>query len=216
MPRPSIHRGLLACVAGVVTVMLLGGCATTLQLDNDVRSFSAWGPQLPQPGDVYRFERLPSQAQNMAEQAAIEGLAEEVLQEHGLTLQATDAAPASTVRWTVQLQARASTLPHAPWENPQPYGPARGWLSLELGTRSKSAGVRAPLFIAPPTPYYLREITVIVRSAQNGTVVFETQAAHDGPWPHTATMWRSLLDAALKDFPTPPQGKRRVITTVPR
>ncbi len=197
-----------------LVLSVLGGCATTLRLDNDVRSFPAWGTQLPQAGDAYRFERLPSQDQNTIEQTEIETLAEEVLQELGWVRPLpTDPTP---VRWTVQLQARAATLPHAPWENPPPFGFPQGWLSLELGNRSKSAGARAPLFMHLPTPYYQREITVVMRNAQNGVVVFETQAAHDGPWRHTATMWRSLLEAALKDFPQPPQGKRRVVLEVPR
>jgi hypothetical protein len=207
---PTVPQlGLCGLVLG-----LLAGCATTIRLDNDVRSFPAWGTQLPHAGDAYRFERLPSQAQDAAEQAEIETLAEEVLQDHGwVRVSSNDPTP---VRWTVQLQARAATLPHAPWENPPPFGFPQGWLSIELGSRNKSAGVRAPLFLNPPTPYYQREITVVMRNAQNGAVVFETQAAHDGPWRHTVGMWRTLLEAALKDFPQPPQGKRRVAIEVPR
>lgn len=199
--------------AWVVASALLGGCAHVIRLDNDVRSYATWpADQAPRPGDRFRFERLPSQREGSAaqEQSQLEQWTEAALVKVGLV----PAAPAAQPRWTVQVQARGVQLPHAPWENPRDRWPGWGLGGRERVVNSKGQVVVGPVFMNLPMPYYQRELTLVVRDGGNGQVVYETQAAHDGPWPHSPALWSALLDAALEGFPTPPQGLRRVVLEV--
>ena len=73
-----------------------------------------------------------------------------------------------------------------------------------------------PLFPHLTTPYYQREVSLVLRDARSARVVYETQASHDGPWADNPTLWAALLDAALQGFPQAPAGPRRVVIEVPR
>ena len=76
--------------------------------------------------------------------------------------------------------------------------------------------IYAPLFLRMETPYYKREVSVIIRHAASGRVVYETRAAHDGRWNSSNPLWTAMLDAALRDFPAPPAGPRQVNIELPR
>lgn len=76
--------------------------------------------------------------------------------------------------------------------------------------------IYAPLFLRMETPYYKREVSVVIRHAASGRVVYETRAAHDGRWNSSNALWSAMLDAALSNFPTPPAGLRQVNIEVPR
>ena len=226
MPRTGA-RHLIACrLAGaclLAGLLLLGGCAGVIRLENDVRSYADWTPSAsgavmrPVPGDFYRLEHRPSQRQDPApQQEAIDTIARDALARAGLR-QAPEPLPAGmpSPRWTVELGARSIRLPYAPWDEPRPWG-----FSLGIGVghvgRHGSIGLGLPLFPAPAVPYYQREVSVVLRDASNGHVVYETSAAHDGPWADNPTIWAALYDAALQGFPQPPSGARRVVTEVPR
>ncbi|MGX9349502.1 hypothetical protein, partial [Microbacterium sp. KNMS] len=71
---------ILSLATLLTAALLAGGCASTFQLDNDVRSFSSL-PAVP-ANPAYRFERLPSQ-QN-PQQAQIEAWADPALFRAGL------------------------------------------------------------------------------------------------------------------------------------
>lgn len=226
MPRtgarhPSARR--LTAAGLLAGSLLLGGCAGVIRLENEVRSYTDWtaaaggAVMRPAPGDLYRLERRPSQRQDPAPQMeAIETIARDALQRVGLRA-APEPPPAGLPppRWTVELGARSVRLPYAPWEEPRPWG-----LSLGIGIghvgHHGSIGLGLPLFPAPAVPYYQREVSVVLRDASNGRVVYETSAAHDGPWTDSPTIWAALYDAALTGFPQPPAGTRRVVTEVPR
>jgi hypothetical protein len=210
---------------GLLTgALLLGGCAGgVIRLENDVRSYADWTGSAtgavtrPAPGDLYRIERRPSQVQAPAPQLeAIEAIARDALGRVGLR-QAPEPSPAGRpeLRWTVELGARSIRLPHAPWDEPRPWG-----FSLGIGVghvgRHGSIGLGMPLLPAPAVPYYQREVSVVLREASSGRVVYETSAAHDGPWADSPTLWAALYDAALQGFPQPPAGPRRVVIEVPR
>lgn len=213
-----------AALTALTGVLLLGGCAGgVIRLENDVRSYADWtasgtGAVLrPAPGDLYRIERRPSQRQDPAPQReAIEALARDALERVGLRA-APDPLPAGlpAPRWSVELGAHSIRLPHAPWD--EPYRPAYG-MSLGIGHvgRHGSIGFGMPLFPAPAVPYYQREVSVVLRDARSGRVVYETSAAHDGPWADSPTLWAALYDAALQGFPQPPAGPRRIVIEVPR
>ena len=174
-------------------------------------------PTRPPAGARSRFERRPSQLQSPSlQQEALEELARQALERVGLRA-APEALPAGAAlpRWTVELGARSIRLPYAPWD-----GPARPRFGVNVGIGHAfphgSVGIGMPLSPHLTTPYYQREVSLVLRDARSARVVYETQAAHDGPWADNPTLWAALLDAALQGFPQPPAGPRRVVIEVPR
>lgn len=222
----SVHPLRRGCAGALLLATLaLGGCGSVIRLENDVRSYANWQPTavgepapLPAHGDLYRFERRPSQSQGPAaqEQQAIEAIARSALEKVGLrAAPETPGASPLALRWTVEVDARSLRLPHAPWEDDRWPGfgmPGPGYYVNRQGQLVS----RGPVFAVPPTPYYQRELSLVMRDARNGQVVYETVAAHDGPWADGPKLWAALLDAALQGFPQPPAGPRRVVIEVPR
>jgi len=178
----------MACA--VLCVDLLSGCATGYLLDNQVQAFSSL-PALPaQP--TYRFERLPSQQQ--PSQAALEALADPAL--HRAGLRRDDAAPAYSVQVSARIQQVLS-----PWADPWGGGWGGGF-------------IHGPHFLSPfprwQQPWYVREVSVVVRELAGSRVVFESRAASDGPWLPPQAVVPAMFDAALQGFPAAPAGVRRV------
>jgi hypothetical protein len=114
-------------------------------------------------------------------------------------------------------------LPRAPWEDPWDYGgwgpfghpfamPGRDYVVTGSG-QVVFFPMMAPRF---ETPYYQRTVSLVIRDAASGRVVYETRAAHDGRWNSTPALWTAMLDAALQGFPAPPTGVRQVNIEVPR
>jgi len=68
----------------------------------------------------------------------------------------------------------------------------------------------------PPPSQYRHEVTLLLRELKTGQVVYETSATHEGPWNDRYNILRATLAAALKDFPNPPAGPRRVKVEIPR
>ena len=209
----------------------LGGCAGVLLVDNQVESFANWTPTaaVPSAPQSYRFERLPSQREGRSAQAQdeLEALAQAALAKAGWT----PVAPSETAPWKVQVSATTQRLPRAPWEDPwvgywgsgfwgdpwNRYGSGVGiW-----GGRGHYIGAGgqimwAPMFMHVESPYYQRELSLVIRRADNGQVVYETRAAHDGRWNSTPALWTAMLEAALQSFPAPPSGPRQVNIEIPR
>jgi hypothetical protein len=180
-------------------VLLLAACASTYTLDNTVQSFSQLGA-LSAPA-TYRFERLPSQ-QDPAH-AQLEGMADTAL--HAVGLKRDDAAP----RYSVQIAARtAETL--SPWADPWDrfgWGFGGGW-----GWR-RHAGVGFGMHYE--SPWYHREVNVLVRELATNKVVYESRAISDGPYFDAAKVFPAMFQAALQGFPNPPQGPRQVNIPIP-
>lgn len=214
--RPGAPRGTRWLAWSLASMaLLLGGCASVIRLENDVNSHTAWpSAATPAPGDRFAFERLPSQreAQAAQEQQTLENLARPALEKVGL--KATN--DGADVRWTVQVSARGVKLPHAPWEDPHDRWPGRGLVGRDYVVTGKGQVVYMPGFMYIPTPYYQREIALLMRDAKTGQVVYESKAAHDGPWHDAPALWTALFDAALQGFPRPPSGPRRVVIDLPR
>ncbi|MDB5871867.1 MAG: hypothetical protein JWQ07_1309 [Ramlibacter sp.] len=185
--------GLLASGLAIV-LLLLSGCATSYLLDNSVQSFSSL-PALPsQP--TYRFERLPSQ--QAPAQVELEALADAALHKAGL--QRDDANPRYSVQVTARLQPVLS-----PWASP--------WdgFGVGLGMRRHGFGFGIGGRLSTmESPWYHREVGVIVRELASNKVVFESQAANDGPWSSSAQVFPAMFEAALQGFPNPPAGPRTV------
>jgi hypothetical protein len=218
---PSIRLLIPALAA-----LLLSGCASVILVDNQVESFPRWQDRpanaaVPAAPQVYRFERLPSQQQEQRGgrgQEELERYAEASLAKLGWTRAAAN-VPAP---WAVQVGANNVRLPRAPWEDPWDYGwgpfghpfamPGRDYVVTGSG-QVVFFPMMAPRF---ETPYYQRTVSLVIRDAASGRVVYETRAAHDGRWNSTPELWTAMLDAALQGFPAPPTGVRQVNIEVPR
>ena len=196
-----MKRSLRGLATAGIAAALLSGCATGYLLDNDVQSFS--GLQGLPPNPTYRFERLPSQAGQPA-QNQLEALADPALFKAGF--RRDDASP----RYSVQVSARVQrTL--SPWADPWDY-PGWGWGGFGYGRRASLGlgfGWGGP-FPRMEQPWFHREVGVVVRETGTNKVVYESHANNDGPWIDSNTVLSAMFDAALQGFPNPPQGPRRV------
>ncbi len=176
----------------MAVMLVLSGCASSYLLDNSVQSFSNL-PALPgQP--TYRFERLPSQ--QAPEQAELEAMADAALHKAGLRRDDVSA------RFTVQLSARLQPT-ISPWANPWD-----GWGGF--GFRRRGFGFGAGSHFGMESPWYHREVGVIVRDLASSRVVYETRASNDGPWSSSRAVFPAMFEAAMQGFPTPPAGPRVV------
>jgi hypothetical protein len=185
-----IARLLAAILVGGI---LLSGCAGGYLLDSQVQAFSSL-TAVPSPA-TYRFERLPSQVQD-PNHAALEAMADPALHKAGF--RRDDAAP----RYSIQVSANAQRVlsPYAdPWDH---------W-GFGFGGRGVGIGFGRP-FGRMESPWFQRQVSVIVRELQTNKVVFESHASNDGPWLDNRSVLPIMFEAALQGFPNPPPGPRRV------
>ena len=194
----------------VLALSLLTGCASMRIIDSDVVSVAAVPTGMSLQGAKYRFERLPSQANN-PEAGLAEQQAQAAMTAVGLVRDDAGAQISVLVSFSgVQYLAD-------PWGRPlppgwTPYGNI--YLGSGLGPHvglGMGMGMRFP----PPTHYH-REVGLIMRDLKTGQVVYETRASHDGPWRDNSTIFATLFQAALANFPNPPAGLRRVNIELPR
>jgi hypothetical protein len=202
-----MYKALSAIVFAVIS---LTGCGSMRLVDTEVRSF-ATPPTVP-AGATYRFERLPSQQADAVRQDKLEAMAQQALNQVGL--QRGDRTASHSVQVTYGMKVDA----HAPWEQPEPaFGWNLGW-GLGRGGRGGSVtlGAGVPFGHLATSPYYWRQISVVMRSLATHQVVYESHATHDGRWVDTEAVLPALFEAALKAFPNPPPGVRRINIEIPR
>ena len=231
MTHPMSHRSwssLFRMAVAAGALLALSGCASVFLVDNQVQSYARWADRptptgvatIPQAPQVFRFDRLPSQqdSRSGAGQDELERLATIALAKVGWT----PAAGGVTAPWTVEVSGGTLRLPRAPWESPYDgywgggFGPGFGFPGRDYVVTGTGQIIYAPLFLRMDTPYYKREVSVVIRHAASGRVVYETRAAHDGRWNSSNALWTAMLDAALSNFPAPPAGLRQVNIEVPR
>ena len=161
-------------------------------------------------GASYRFERLPSQANN-PEAGLAEQQAQAAMTAVGLV---RDDALAQL---SVMVGFSGTQYPADPWG--RPIGP--GWTpygNVTIGTGIGShigLGMGMGMRFPPPT-HYRREVSLIMRDLKSGQVVYETRASHSGPWSDSVPIFATLFQAAMAQFPNPPAGLRRVNIELPR
>ena len=195
-------------LALLLVAAALAGCASVRRIDADVLSWSTAPADINLQGARYRFERLPSQASN-PEAGLVEQHAQSALTLAGLVRDDANA------QISVLVGVRASEYMLDPWGRPvppawAPYG------SIYWGRGLYPHwGVGLNMRLPPPT-YYRREVSLLMRDLRTGQVVYETRAAHDGPWSDDQNLLPTLFRAALAGFPTPPAGSRKVIIDIPR
>ena len=181
-------------------------------MEIDVRSLGALGAPDLAEGASYRFERLLSQDAQPQAQAELEALVERAL----ATSPLRRAVDPLLARYS--LLASARTLVYLQDDEGQlaPMGPGHGQAQISLGP----GGYSGPLRYARPsmllTYIYRSEVTLVLRDLRSMKVVYEAQAKHEGPWPDRATIYASMFEAALRDFPNPSAGARRVRVEIPR
>ena len=196
----AMHRGSrwLTWMGLALTTMVLTGCATSRNVDSEVRSFGS--PATIAAGANYRFERLPSQEPKALE--PLEAAAQKVLATKGLVR--TD----HKANYSVQVRLEAQTLlPDAMtrWTN-FPF-PDRVLMAPD---GSLWRQVRRPLM---EPIWYRHSLQVVVRDLANGNVAYETRAVHESPWSDTLNLIAPMMEAALSDFPQS-QAQPKTITVV--
>ncbi|MEI7783541.1 MAG: DUF4136 domain-containing protein [Betaproteobacteria bacterium] len=192
----------------LLALALLAGCSGLRLVDSEVLSYARWQARPAEPGNTYRFERLPSQQGQLGlmeiNQDQLEAMAQAALAKLGLVNHPD--APL----FIVQLSATTVVQP----------GYAGGWpgvpvVSIGAGSSGTFVGMAYPM-MRPEPPLYVREVQLILRDSRSHEVVYETRARHGGPWSDARALMPAMLDAALSGFPNPPQGPRRVNVQIPR
>lgn len=205
-----MKRALTAIILGASVMALLGGCTGLRLVNSDVTSFARWVPAPPVAGASYRFERLPSQ-QPDPRQPALESLAQAALGRVGLQHNPQAA--------TFSVQVSATTQPiMRPRGDGYPYG---GGSSIFIGSGvggggSVGVGFGFPFGGGMEPPLYRRDVNLVIRELRSNTAVYETRAFSDDPWADDGPVIATMLDAALRDFPVPPSGTRRISIEIPR
>lgn len=191
---------------------LLSACAGMRLLEIDVLALSTLGAPEVAEGASYRFERLLSQDARPQAQGEIEAIVERALAASPLR-RAADPAQAR-----YSLLASARTLAYVQDDEGQlaPSGVGHGQAQISVGP----GGFSGPLRYARPSMIfsylYRSEVTLVLRDLRSMKIVYESQAKHEGPWPDRTIIYASLFEAALRDFPNPPAGSRRLRVEIPR
>jgi hypothetical protein len=178
----------------LLAVTALSGCSTLRSVDNEVQSFSTLSAVPAQA--TFHFERLPSQQAAPQRVAELEAMAEQALLKAGLR---RDDAGA---QYAVQVGARVAREDRVDWPDAWWYGgfPSyryshlRPWSSTWLHT----------------TPWFQREVSLLLRDLHSGQVVYESHAAQEGSWSDSRTILPAMFAAALSGFPAAPTGVRKI------
>ena len=178
----------------LVTAALLGGCASSRLISANVQSFHT-GPA-PMAQSSYRFERLPSQA-NQPTQSQWEAVVEQVLSSHGL--QRSDASPLYTVQVSTQVLQYADPSDMV-WN----------------GGFVHHRGMPFYGGFPEPTRYWYRySARVLIRDLAGGNVIYESTGSFDGPWNDSAKLVPVILQATLRDYPNASDGVRQINVELP-
>jgi predicted small secreted protein len=192
---------------------VMAGCSTVRLVDSDVTAFYNWNGPPPAPGTPYRFERLPSQQAPGSPQDAIEGQARAALSKVGMELNP------SAARYSVQVVATTQIIDRGPYGY-SPYGGFGFGSGVFVGGGSRGAGVGLSFPLGgggiSESTYFKRELSIVMRDLRTNQVAFETRALHDGVWSDTPAVLPAMLDSALRGFPQPPPGTRRINVEIPR
>lgn len=201
-PRPATPRIWRWLGTGAVA-LLLAGCALPRMIDSEVESF------VGTPGAVlgasYRFERLPSQQAQGLAQDRIEALAEPALERAGLVRTAVQP------RYSVQIGVNVLEYIRPSVRQPR-------WGGYIMGSTGAPwyPGIGGGIMLSMEPPWYSHTVHVLMRDIASAQVVFESTARFEGPWSDSANLLPAILDAALRDYPTPPPGVRKVVVELPR
>ncbi len=214
-------------LVALLMVVLMTGCSGMRIVDSQVSAFSKL-PAAPTAGATWAFERLPSQ-QNLEGSADIrrsklEAAATEQLGKLGFVA-APAATSSSSAQFTVQVTARIQRFVRGPYDDAGAWGYPYahpyvhhwgGFSGRDYVVIGSGRVFYAPLFPRYEQPWYVREVSLLIRDASSKAIVYETQAKHEGRWADDEAVLPAMLAAALQGFPKPPEGKRMVNIEIPR
>jgi len=187
----------MAGAGAALALTVLTGCANLSGVTSDVTSYSSW-PSDRKPA-TYVFERLPSQQAQPALQDQLEQAARRSLEDAGFAA-ATDNSSAA---FSVQLSSRVSQYDRvSPFDR---YGFYGGYGAGRLWGPGVGIGMRFD------TPYYEREVSVLIRDRKTGQSLYESRARNDGTSAGNNDILEAMFSAALKDFPEPAVNPRRIV-----
>jgi len=200
-----MKRTLAVIFSITLMAFFMAGCSGMRLVENDVSAFYNWNGAPPGPSTPYRFERLPSQQLVGAQQAQVEGLAQSALAKVGMVLN-----PA-TARLSVQVRVSTQLIERGLYDGAGfgGFGFAHPGIFLSGGSRGASLGLSFPMRFSEPS-YYRHELALLVRDLGSGQVVFETRALSDSVHNDTLVTLGAMFEAALRGFPQPPPGRRRI------
>ncbi len=209
-PLPQSNRRSKAIFLIAIGVFgALSGCAGLRTVDSDVTAFSTL--HAAPLGATYRFERLPSQQTDSLRQDLMETYAQAALDKQGLQ-RVGDAPGSAKAAYTVQMQHNVQRFDSAHWDEPGPR--FSGYVVIGHG-----AGWGYPFGMLPlgpypypyyTQPYYVREVSLVLRDVVSSRVVYETKARHEGRWADDLAVLPLMFEAALQGFPKPPAGVQRI------
>lgn len=218
MPRRTLA---LSCAA--LIALLAAGCSGLRTIESEVRATvpradthgaSATILEAPTPlgpGMHYRFERLPSQAEEPGRAEAIEAMADTALQAAGLV------RDEQQPRYSVQVRTGVESYYVDDWgrryPGVPPYSPAFfGEFGVFVGPGRIGPGTRIGMGWTswPPTVRYAYAVSLLLRDLDTQRIVYETQASHEGPWGDRDRVLPALLQAALQDFPAAHTGPVKI------
>ena len=191
MKTADVSRGWKVASA-IALACLLGACAGVRVADADVNSFA--GQTAAVAGATYRFEPLPSQSKEPL-YGEIQAMADIALAEAGL--RRNDAA----ARYSVEVGMVSEQFLRQPF--------------LVLGRYSRFVMASDRIFwpygpTAMDSVLYRYQLRLVMRDTSTAKVVYETVAELEVPWSDSINMVPALLKAALRDYPLPPGGPRKV------
>lgn len=175
--------------AALLLTALLAGCAGPRMINSEVQSFT--GKSAALQGASYQLERLPSQLADNS-RAALEAMA------HAALLQAGLKRSDDTPRYSIQVSAgveqyvREVLIPER-----------RRWI---LRDPFYLWGTGTLLSTEPSR--FRHTVRFVLRDRTSGDIVYETSAVHESGWADGARVFPVLMQAALRDYPNPPQGLR--------
>lgn len=190
-----INRLILAGCGLALTA--LAGCANLTGITSDVTSFSSW-PADRKPAS-YVFERLPSQQAQPAAQDELEEAARTALEEAGFVAAPNPAAAEVNVQLSSRVGMYERSSPYDRFGFYGGYGAGRLWgPGVGIGMRFD-------------TPYYEREVSVLIRDRKSGQSLYESRARNDGNTSGGPEVLQAMFSAALKDFPQAAVNPRRIL-----
>ena len=193
--------------------LLLGGCASLNNLDNEVSTYGAW-PGGRKPAS-YAFERLPSQQAHPEHQQVLEDAARGAVERAGFV----PAADPKNAEYMMQLGARVTS--DGPWYDNDPFFWHGGW---RYGFGRYGYGFGHGRWGRGPWGYgfgsgfdysnsFDREVVLLIRDRQTGQLLYEARASNSGPSAFIERLLPSMFRAAMADFPGAGPNPRTV--TVP-
>lgn len=195
---------------GIVSWWVLTGCAGLRTVDTDVTAFPKWTAAPPGPNTAYRFERLPSQQVPQEQQDAVELLARDALARVGMAL--NPAAP----RYAVQVVTNSQPVTDS-YGGYGGFGGPGVFLGGGSGGGGSGVGVGLSFPLGRSASVSVRhDLTIVMREVATQQVVFETRATHGGTSGDKLAVLPAMMDAALRGFPEPPPGTRRINVEAPR